>query len=100
LLYIPFLKAKERWHKIKLRQSPIILFLIKIAFALPATQSNKINFIILNNWYILIIPGFGIVSHIVSTFSGKSIFGLNGLIYQNDNLNQTICRKLSEKIFY
>src|SRR6266403_2102247 len=50
--------------------------------------------------YILILPAFGIVSHIVSTFSGKSIFGLNGLIYQNDNLNQTICRKLSEKIFY
>ena len=31
--------------------------------------------------YILIIPGFGIVSHVVSTFSGKSVFGFLGMIY-------------------
>jgi heme/copper-type cytochrome/quinol oxidase subunit 1 len=31
--------------------------------------------------YILILPGFGIVSHVVSTFSSKSVFGHLGMIY-------------------
>lgn len=31
--------------------------------------------------YILIIPGFGIVSHVVSTFCGKPIFGYLGMVY-------------------
>lgn len=31
--------------------------------------------------YILILPGFGIVSHIISTFSRKPIFGVIGMIY-------------------
>ena len=31
--------------------------------------------------YILILPGFGIVSHIISTFSRKPIFGYRGMAY-------------------
>jgi hypothetical protein len=31
--------------------------------------------------YILIIPGFGIVSQVISTYSNKPIFGSLGMVY-------------------
>jgi cytochrome c oxidase subunit 1 len=31
--------------------------------------------------YILIIPGFGIISQVVSVFSNKPIFGYIGMVY-------------------
>jgi cytochrome c oxidase subunit I len=31
--------------------------------------------------YIMILPGFGIISHVISTFSHKAIFGYLGMVY-------------------
>ena len=43
-------------------------------------RSNNIIYIIIH-CYILIIPGFGIISHVIGTMSDKSVFGYIGMVY-------------------
>ena len=50
--------------------------------------------------YILIIPGFGIISTTISASSNKSVFGHNGSLIEIFQLTQqTICRKLKNWYF-
>lgn len=55
--------------------------------------NNSLN---INKCYILIIPGFGIISHVIGTMSDKSVFGKcnpkNLWKLKTNFLKRTICR--------
>ena len=36
--------------------------------------------------YLIIIPGFGMISHVISAFSGKPVFGYLGMIYRSASI--------------
>lgn len=40
----------------------------------------------------MIIPGFGMISHVMATFSGKPVFGFHGSLKLLIAENFTICR--------
>ena len=60
--------------------------LIKNRFCLPLKVIFFNYFINQNYCYILIIPGFGIVSHVISTFTGKPVFGYIGMVKNRPTL--------------
>lgn len=31
--------------------------------------------------YIIILPAFGVISHVISTYTNKAIFGVLGMVY-------------------
>lgn len=66
----------------------------------PLVTYRRANYSINQNFcYILIIPGFGIISTVIAAGSGKNVFGYlqnSSLIKKTLLTQQTICRKVKE----
>ena len=47
----------------------------------PVLFQHLFGFSVILKYIILILPGFGVISHVVSTFSRKPTFGYLGMVY-------------------